>query len=107
MPRAKGVRETPAKLAENRTIWGQFGKTDVGYAITGWDFKPSFVEAILEVLQSGSTVVLRPGSGQRSIGIAIWEGDFRHPPTWCYQPEEVDMWAESIMERVKRQDAAD
>jgi hypothetical protein len=101
MPRAKGGRETAAKLAQNGALWGDYGTRDV-YELTGWDFKQEpFIEALLEVLSSGATVVFRPGSGGRSIGIAIWEGDIRHAPMWCYGSEEIDRWAEDVIRRVE------
>lgn len=97
MPRAKSPKETPQKLEQNRLMW-EIGGKDARILITGWDPKQvQLVEALLEVVASGATLVFRPGSGGGAIGVAIWEGDFRHPPTWCYTSEEVDAWSEAIL----------
>jgi len=78
-------------------MWGMNGATQAP-SLTQWDPKQeSFVEALLEVLASGATIVLRPGSGGRSIGVAIWEGDTRHAPQWCYEAEELDNWSQGII----------
>jgi hypothetical protein len=99
VPRAKGSRETAAKLAQNGSLWGDYGTHDV-YELTGWDIKQqAFIDAVLAIVSSGATLLVRPGSGGRSIGIAIWEGDFRHSPKWCYGSEEVDQWAADVIER--------
>jgi hypothetical protein len=110
MPRDRGKpKETPEKLAQNRLMWGTFGK-GTKISVASWDPKQvEVVQAILEVVASGSTVVLRPGSGGGALGIAIWEGDTRWPPVWCYTSEEMDAWANGVLERVEgiREDAAD
>ncbi len=109
MPRGKRPEETPAKLEQNRLMWATFGKK-AKVTIASWDPKQvQFTQALLEILTTGATVVLRPGSGGGSVGVAIWEGDFRHPPTWCYTSEELDEWSAAIMESVtpKGEDAAD
>jgi hypothetical protein len=105
----RGPRETPAKLEQNRLMWGTFGK-GAALSIAAWDCKSAdLVQALLEVAATGSTVVLRPGSGGGALGIAIWEGDTRWPPTWCYTSEEVDAWAWAVLEKVqgKSEPAAD
>lgn len=101
MPRPVKPKETPEKLAQNRLMWGTFGPTTV-LSVTSWDAKQvQLVDAILEVVASGSTLVVRPGSGGGAIGIAIWEGDHRHPPVWCYTSDDVDAWAAGVLDRVK------
>lgn len=85
-----------AKQEQQKLLWLQTG-THEGETLADWDPKAQpLVQALLEVLATGATVVLRPGSGGRSFGIAIWEGDVRHAPKWLYDNEEVDQWAESI-----------
>lgn len=106
MPRGAKSPATIAKEATNQAMWGQYGRVQYE-AISGWDPKQvQLVDAILAVLTSGAAVMLRPGSGGRSVGIAIWEGDLRHPPTWCYDGVELDSWAEGVLARVKEFDEA-
>jgi hypothetical protein len=79
-------------------MWAeQTGKPlEVGFL--DWDPNTAqFFQAIMEVLASGAQVFLRPGSGGRSIGIAIWEGDDRHPATWFYEWEELDQWTAGVV----------
>jgi hypothetical protein len=100
MPRGKPTLLTPAKQQQRKILWDQTGEAQE-WALMDWDCKTEpLVEALLGVLASGATVVLRPGSGGRSVGVAIWEGDVRHSPTWCYEPEELDSWATRILERL-------
>jgi len=101
MPRTSKPRETPAKLQQNATMWGIFGK-GATISVASWDPKQvQLVEAILEVVASGATVVVRPGSGGGSVGVAIWEGDNRWPPVWCYTSEDLDAWADGVLDRVR------
>jgi hypothetical protein len=68
-----------------------------GESLIQWDPKTEpLVAAIMEILASGASVFLRPGSGGRAIGVAIWDGEDRHKPTWVYEAEELDAWAEGI-----------
>lgn len=98
MPRGKIVRETPAKMEQNRLMWGIFGG-EAKVSVLSWDPKQvQLVDAILHVLDSGSSVFIRPGSGGGSIGIAIWEENNRWPAKWCYTSEEVDAWAAAVLE---------
>lgn len=109
MPRGTKPKESPVKLEQNALMWATFGK-GAKIQLASWDCKQvAVLQAVLEVLTTGSTVVFRPGSGGGSLGVAIWEGDHRHPPTWCYTSEELDEWADGILERVmpKGQIAAD
>lgn len=73
-----------------------------GVTLTTWDPKcEQLITAILGIAQTGATVVMRPGSGGRSIGIAIWEGNERHPSQWLYTTEELDEWAETVIARLR------
>jgi hypothetical protein len=107
MPRQGKSPATIAKEKTNQLMWGQYG--NVQYEpLTEWDPKQvTLVEAILTVLETGATVVLRPGSGGRAVGISIWEGDVRHPATWCYDGVELDTWAAAVLARVRVSQAAD
>lgn len=98
MPRPARPKETAAKLEQNRAMWDTFGrKTKV--LVTSWDPKQvQLVEAILEVVASGSTVVFRPGTGGGSVGVAIWERKVQHDPAWCNTAEELDAWADWVLE---------
>lgn len=101
MPRKVSSQKSEAVTAERQLIWAQFGSYN--HATVG-DFDPkaeALVEALLHVVSTGATLVLRPGSGGRSLGIAIWEGDFRGAPQWLYDSEEVDNWATTVLS-VKR-----
>lgn len=70
--------------------------------VDSWDLKTSiFAEAALAIIASGATLVIRPGSGGRALGVAIWEGDDRHPPQWCYDEAELDEWAAGVVARWK------
>lgn len=101
MPRAKGSQESTAKLQQNGALWATFGKSSV-IQVASWDPKQvEWVQAILEVLTTGATVVIRPGSGGGSLGIAIWEGDNRWPPRWCYMSEDIDAWSAEVLSRVE------
>ena len=107
MPRQGKPRETPAKMEQNRLMWATYGKK-ARLLVNSWDPKQvQLVQALLEVVASGATVVLRPGQGGGSIGIAIWEGDFRHPPEWCSTSEELDFWAEGIILAVAQGEGSD
>ena len=88
-------------------MWGTYG-TRNDRTLADWDPKTEpLVAALLQVVASGATVVLRPGSGGGALGIAIWEGDVRHAPRWCYEAEELDDWADWVIEQGKGREAAD
>lgn len=98
MPRAKRV-ETPAPVTAQNQLWFMQTGNAVEYRVADWDpDTATFTQAILEVLSQGVTVVLRPGSGGRSIGIAFWIGDNRQPPVWFYEHEELDAWAKKLVD---------
>ena len=107
MPRRGRGDDVPAARAQRQSIWADYGKIQQP-DLSSWDPKSEqLVEALLTIAESGATVVLRPGSGGRSIGIAIWEGDDRHPPAWLYTSAEVDDWSHAVLEKVREQEAAD
>lgn len=109
MVRGKQNSQPAAKSEQARLLWAIGGVRNEP-TVDDWDCKTDLVvEALLAVVASGATVVLRPGSGGRSVGIAIWEGDERHAPTWCYDSEEVDNWASKVtsMAKARKGEAAD
>lgn len=107
MPRKPANNQPTTKSEQRRLMWGQVG-AGTAPELASWDPKgDQLVEALLAIVATGATVVIRPGSGARSIGIGIWEGDERWPPTWLYDTEEVDQWSWKIIQRVKSQEAAD
>jgi hypothetical protein len=103
MPRGKAdSARAEAIKTQNTLLWGQTGKLPE-YSLTEWDIKTeAMVTALLEVLSTGASVLLRPGSGARSIGWAIWEGDARHAPKWLYSDEEVDEYVAGLLELVRQ-----
>lgn len=109
MPRAQKQVQAAALNKQQHVLWDIPGGQVVD-TIDRWDPKTEvFTQAILEIVATGATVVVRPGSGGRSVGIAIWEGDFRHPPKWLYLTEELDEYCESILQhaQLRRGQAAD
>jgi hypothetical protein len=76
-------------------------------SLSDWDADTAVVtQALLEIVSTGSTVVVRPGSGGRSLGVSIWEGDTRHPPKWLYDSEELTAWAQGICDISQRRKEA-
>lgn len=103
MPRGKAGQESKQKLMANKYSWDIMGEP-VSNSVGGWDLKTdTFAAALLEIVGSGATVVLRPGTGGRSLGIAIWDGDVRYAPTWCHAEEEADAWAARVIRSVQEQ----
>jgi hypothetical protein len=97
MPRGSGKQATPVQQEQRRLLWAMTGQVD-GEGLRQWDPKSAdFVEAVLDVLSTGAAVFMRPGSGGRAIGIAIWEGDTRHPAKWLYEASELDEWSRLIL----------
>lgn len=105
MPRERAKQTNPAKTDQQRILWEMTGDFE-GNEIWQWDPKESdLIEALLWVVSSGATVVMRPGSGGRAMGIAIWEGDVRHPPKWCYEADELDAWSQRVLAMKQNQKA--
>ncbi len=91
-----------AKSAQASLLWAM-GVDSNSKSLSDWDPDTAVVaQAILEVVESGSTVVVRPGSGGRALGISIWEGDTRHPPKWVYDAEELTTWARGVCDISQR-----
>lgn len=68
------------------------------FGLADWEPRhEEFVDALFEVLGQGFTVVLRPGSGGRSVGLAIWNGDSRPPAKWFYDQDELDAWSALVL----------
>lgn len=61
-----------------------------------------FCQAILEVTAAGGSLFMRSGSGGQSLGIAIWEGDTRHPAKWMGDAEGINAWSEAVLELVAK-----
>lgn len=100
MPPRRSPKDSPEKQAFNQLMWAQSPNGEWS-GVSSWEPRgEELAQALLEVLASGSAIFIRPGSGGRAIGIAIWEGDTKHPATWCYDDEEVNMWAAGILQRV-------
>lgn len=100
MPRGSGKQVTPARQEQRRLLFEMLGENE-GAGLRQWDPKAGpLVEALLGILSEGAAVFLRPGSGGRAIGVAIWEGDTRHPAKWVYEAEELDDWALLILKRL-------
>jgi hypothetical protein len=90
MPRGSGKQTTPAIVEQRRILWEMTGENE-GDGLRQWDPKAvEVLDALLGIVSTGAVVLLRPGSGGRALGIAIWEGDVRHPAKWCYESSELD-----------------
>lgn len=100
MPRGSGKQVTPIRQEQRKLLFEMLGAHE-GESLRQWDPKAEpFMEALLGVVASGAAIFIRPGSGGRAIGLAIWEGDTRHPAQWCYESEELDDWALLILKRL-------
>jgi hypothetical protein len=98
---ARNRKQQPAILTADsifRSLSTQLGHIP-DYTVADWDpDMQRFGQAILEILASGSVVFMRPGTGGQSFGVAIWEGDERHPAKWLHEQEHVDAWAHAVLE---------
>lgn len=99
MPRKRANPVSEARTRQNGLLWAM-GVDFRNATVRDLDLDTAaFTQAILEVVASGASVFLRPGSGGRALGIAIWEGDTRHPATWCGDEGEVEDWAAQVLQR--------
>ena len=106
MPRGKPGQESKQKLYANRYAWDIIGEVQTN-SVGGWDLKSeAFCQMLCEMVGSGVTVVLRPGTGGRSLGLAIWDGDDRRPPVWFHAEEEADAYAQRVLRQIADQKAA-
>lgn len=100
MPRGSERKVTPAVADQRKVLWEMTGSHE-GDGLRQWDPKAvTVLEALLGIVSTNAVVMLRPGSGGRALGIAIWEGDVRHPATWFYETSELDEWALKILKRL-------
>lgn len=100
MPRGSGSRVTPVVQEQRRLLFDMVGQHE-GEHLRQWDPKCGpLVEALLGIVDTGAVVLLRQGSGGRALGVAIWEGDVRHPAKWVYEAAELDEWAQVILKRL-------
>lgn len=101
MPRGSGKLVPPAIQEQRRLLWSMMGQQD-GESLRQWDPKAQdLVEALLAVLSTGAALFIRTGSGGRAIGVAIWEGDVRHPAKWLYEASELDDWSRLILKTIQ------
>jgi hypothetical protein len=71
-------------------------------SIGDWDCDAELVlQAMLQVGAAGNVLFIRPGTGGGSWGLAVWEGDERHPAIWVYAEEQLNEWAEGILRLYK------
>jgi len=81
----------------NKLWWVQTGER-YDYHLYDWDpDTATWSQCLLELLSEGLTVVLRPGSGGRAVGIAIWQGDNRPPAKWFNDHDELNAWTAAIL----------
>lgn len=82
------------------SIMGQLGGVP-DYNCSDWDpDMQRFGQAILEVVAANGTLFIRSGSGGQSVGIAIWEGDTRHPAKWLQDAEGIDAWSAAVLQAI-------
>lgn len=103
MPRARKEDTQTAAKELIKAWWEQTGELP-NYKLSDWDPDTAALsQAILELMSSGATVVLRPGSGGRAVGIAIWLGDNRPPAKWFGDHDELNAWTRAIVEAAPRE----
>lgn len=101
MPRQK---KDPVLDAQSifSTIMSQLGGVP-DYTCADWDpDMQDFGQAVLEVVAKGGTLFIRSGSGGQSVGIAIWEGDTRHPAKWLQDADGINEWARAVLAVTKQ-----
>lgn len=97
MPRGNSDKPKTTPNAMFSQWWAQTG-AEPEYVLHMWDPDTAVVvQSLLELLSDGLTVVFRPGSGGRSIGMAVWQGDNRPPAKWLYDQDEWNAYAENIV----------
>jgi hypothetical protein len=97
MPREKKPEAVLSADSIFATIMDQLGGVP-DYTCADWDpDMQAFGQAILEVVAKGGTLFVRSGSGGQSVGIAIWEGDTRHPAKWLQDADGINAWAQAVL----------
>lgn len=97
MPRAAKPNTQAAAKELIQAWWAQTGELP-NYKLADWDpDTAAMCQMVLEVLSSGGTVVFRPGSGGRAIGVAIWAGDNRPPAKWFSDHDELNEYTRAIV----------
>jgi len=80
------------------SIMSQLGGVP-SYTCADWDpDMQAWGQALLEVCAKGGTLFVRGGSGGQSLGIAIWEGDTRHPAKWLQDADGINAWSKAVLE---------
>lgn len=102
MPRARSDNGKSPEEDQFSLLWKQLGeKPDQN--IRGMDFDAALLmQAILDVVDAGNTVVFRRGSGGESLGIAIWTRQKQNDPVWCSSDERVEAWAKGAIQVAKK-----
>lgn len=101
MPRARRIPSTAGRQAYE-SLWAQQLGTPLKFTVEDWDPDMATLgQAILEIVATGASVFVRSGQAGASLGIAIWEGDERHPATWFGEPEELNAWSAGILKRAE------
>lgn len=104
MPREKKPSVTTADSIF-ATIAQQLGGVP-DYTCADWDpDMQAWGQALLEVVAQGGTLFIRSGSGGQSLGIAIWEGDTRHPAKWLQDADGIDAWSHAVLAVVPKKPA--
>lgn len=96
----KPANQPTAKSEQSRLLFLQSGTRYEG-TLPDLDFDTAmFAQALLLLMNEGATVVCRPGSGCRSFGVAVWQGDAKYAPKWLYDDEEVNQWSSRVVEEL-------
>lgn len=87
-----------------QVLWYQVNDAIDVYGLSDWDPDTAAVtQALLDLTGAGLTVVLRPGSGGRALGVAIWQGENRPPAKWFGDQDEFNAWARGIVEAAAKE----